>query len=106
MEDHNIYGDDSIRHTESNTQIFDWNWDAKRVIRNILTPQFLQAMQELEHEAGVISFEPEDILQQVDLDIERRESRDVFGWPKWITPLMVAGISFILSIFVKGFLRL
>lgn len=30
-------------------------------------------MWELKHEAGVISFETEDILQQVDLDFERRE---------------------------------
>ena len=68
LEDHKIYGEESICHSTSETRIFDWNWDAKRVLRNISTPQFIQAMQELEHEAGVISFVTEDILQQVDLD--------------------------------------
>ena len=106
LEDHKIYGEDSIRTEVSDTRIFDWNWDAKRVLRNISTPQFLQAMQELEHEAGVISFETEDILQQVDLDFERREARDVFGWAKWITPMISAIISFVLSMFVMGFVRL
>ena len=66
LEDHKIYGEDSIRTEISETQIFDWNWDAKRVLRNISTPQFLQAMQELEQTAGVVSFETEDILQQED----------------------------------------
>ena len=39
-------------------------------------------MRELEQEAGVISFETEDILQQVDLDFERRESSNLFSWAK------------------------
>ena len=106
LEDHKIYGEDSIRTEVSETQIFDWNWDAKRVLRNITTPQFLQAMQELEQTAGVVSFETEDILQQVDLDFERKESRDLFSWAKWVTPLISAVISFVLSIFVLGFVRL
>ena len=63
-------------------------------------------MQEMEHEAGVISFETEEILQQVDLDFERRESSNLFSWAKWITPLIAAFISFVQSIFVMGFLRL
>ena len=106
LEDHKIYGEDSIWHAASDTQIFDWNWEAKRVLRNISTPQFLQATQELEHKAGVISFETEDVLQQVDLDFERQESCNVFGWAKWITPLISAFISFMMSIFVMGFVRL
>ena len=105
FQDHKIYGEDSIRHAASDTCIFDWNWDAKRVLRNICTPQFLQAMQLLEHEAEVILFETEGILQQLYLDFERKESRDVFGWAKWITPLISAVISFVLSIFVMGFVR-
>ena len=28
LEDHKIYGEDSIRHAASDTRIFDWNWDA------------------------------------------------------------------------------
>ena len=71
LEDHKIYGEDSIRPAASDTQIFDWNWVAKRVLRNISTPQFLQAMLELKHLAGVISFETKDTLQQEDLDYER-----------------------------------
>ena len=106
LEDHKIYGEDSIGTKVSETQIFDWNWDAKRVLRNISTPQFLQAMQELEQAAGVISFETEDILQQVDLDFQHQEARDLFSWAKWVTPLISAVISFVLSIFVLGFVRL
>ena len=63
-------------------------------------------MKELEHKAGVILFETEDILQQVDLDFEGREACHVFGWAKWITPLISAVISFVLFIFVMGFVRL
>ena len=106
LEDHKIYGEDSMRTKVSETLIFDWNWDAKRVLRNISTPQFLQAMQELEQTAGVVSFETEDILQQVALDFERGEARDLFSWAKWVTPLISAVISFVLSIFVLGFVRL
>ena len=106
LEDHKIYGEDFIRTKLSETQIFDWNWDAKRVLRNISTPQFLQAMQELEQAARVISFETEDTLQQVDLYFERQEARDLFSWAKWVTPLISAVISFVLSIFVLGFVRL
>ena len=106
LEDHKIYREDSIRTKVSDTQIFDWSWDAKRVLRNISTPQFPLAMQELEHEAGVISFETEDILQQVDLDFKRREARNLFSWAKWVTPLISAVISFVLSMFVMGFVRL
>ena len=76
---HKIYGEESIRHSTLDTRIFDWNWDAKRLLRNITTPQFIQVMWELEHKAGVISFETEDILQQVDSDIERHESNNLFG---------------------------
>ena len=104
--DYKIYGEYSLRHATDDTRIFDWNWDAKRVLQNISDPQFLQAMQEMEHEAGVISFETEEILQQVDLDFERRESSNLFSWAKWIAPLIAAFISFVQSIFVMGFLRL
>ena len=99
LEDHKIYGEESIRHSTSETRIFDWNWDAKGVLRNITMPQFIQAMRELENEASVISFEMEDILQQVDLNSERRESSNLYSWAKWITPLIAAYVSFMLSIF-------
>ena len=99
LEDHKIYGEESIRHSTSETRIFDWNLDAKGVLRNITMPQFIQAMRELENEASVISFETEDILQQVDLNSERRESSNLYSWAKWITPLIAAYVSFMLSIF-------
>ena len=54
----------------SEPKIFDWRWDAKRVLKNISESQFKDAIRELEHEAGMISFETEDILQQVDLNFE------------------------------------
>ena len=41
-------------------------------------PQFIQAMRELENEASVISSETEDILQQADLNSERRESSNLY----------------------------
>ena len=66
----------------------------------------LSSSKPLEHRAGVISFETEDILQQVDLDFEHRESSNLFSWAKWVTPLLVAFVSFVLSIFVMGFVRL
>ena len=78
LEDHKIYGEESIRHSTSETRIFDWNWDAKGVLRNITMPQFIQAMRELENEASVISSETEDILQQADLNSERRESSNLY----------------------------
>ena len=55
-------------------------------------------MQELEHEAGVISFETEDILQQEDLDFECQESSNLFSWAKWVTPIIAGITSFLLSI--------
>ena len=85
LEDHKIYGEESIRHSTSETRIFDWNWDAKRVLRNICTPQFLQAMQLLEHEAEVILFETEGILQQLYLDEKNPVTCSVgpSGSPPW-----------------------
>ena len=80
LDDHQIYGEESFRHSSvAKTQVFDWKWDTKRVLRNISQPKFLQALKDLEKEAWVISFKTDDILQQVDLNFEHREARNPFG---------------------------
>jgi hypothetical protein len=104
--DHQIYGEDSFKYSHQETQIFDWTWDAQRLIRNVSGEAFKTALQELEHEAGMLSFETEDILQQIHLDNDRREARDYFGWAKWITPLISGFMSCVVSIAIIGFLRL
>ena len=81
--------------------MFDWKWDAKRILRNISQPEFLQAVKDLEEAAGVVSFETKDVLQQVDLNFEWRKSRNLFSWAKWITPIIAGIISFLLSIQLK-----
>ena len=63
LDDHQIYGEESIQYTKAKTQVFDWKWDAKRVLHNISQPEFLQAGHEFEHEAGAVSFKTEDILE-------------------------------------------
>lgn len=35
FDNHQIYGEESICHTTMKTQIFNWKWDAKPVLRNI-----------------------------------------------------------------------
>ena len=41
----------------------------------------------------MISFETEDILQQVNLNFERHESSNLFGWAEWVTPL-ITGLAY------------
>ena len=106
LDDHQIYGEESIHHTsKAKTQVFDRKWDAKHVLRNISQPVFLQAVKYLEEAAGVVSFETEDVLQQVDLNSERRKSRNLFSWAKWITPIIAGIMSFLLSIIVVGLVQ-
>ena len=31
LEDHQIYGEESLRHQATESQIFDWKWDTKRI---------------------------------------------------------------------------
>ena len=52
--------------------------------------QFEDAIRELEQEASMISFETEDILQQVNLNFENHETSNIFGWPKWVTPILTS----------------
>ena len=80
--------------------MFDWKWDAKRVLRNIFLSEFLQAVKDLEEAA--VSFETEGVLQQDNLKFEQRKARNPFGWAKWVTPIIAGIISFLLSIIVVG----
>ena len=50
----------------------------------------------------MISFETEDILQQVDLNFEKGEAHDIFGWAKWITPLISGAIYFTVTMILLG----
>ena len=50
----------------------------------------------------MISFETEDILQQVDLNFEKEEAHDTFGWAKWITPLISGAIYFTVTMILLG----
>ena len=50
----------------------------------------------------MISFETEDILQQVDLNFEKVEAHDVLGWAKWITPLISGFIYFTVAMILLG----
>ena len=102
LEDHQIYGEESVVLPGSEPKILDWRWDAKRILKNISESQFKDAIRELEHEAGMISFETEDILQQVDLNFEKVESHDLFGWAKWITPLISGFIYFTAAMILLG----
>ena len=102
LEDHQIYGEESTVLPGSEPKVFDWRWDAKRILKNISESQFQAAIRELEHEAGMISFETEDILQQVDLNFEKEEAHDTFGWAKWITPLISGAIYFTVTMILLG----
>ena len=86
----------------SEPKVLDWRWDAKRILKNISESQFQDAIRELEHEAAMISFETEDILQQVDLNFENGEAHNTFGWAKWITPLIAGAIYFIVAMILLG----
>ena len=50
----------------------------------------------------MILFETEDILQQVDLNFEKFESKVLFGWEKWITPLILGLIYFVIDMILLG----
>ena len=102
LEDHQIYGEESVILPGSEHKIFNWRWDAKRILKNISESQFKDAIHELGHEAGMIHFETEDILQQVDLNFEKVESLDIFGWAKWITPLLSGFIYFTVAMILLG----
>ena len=102
MEDHQIYGEESVDLPGSEPKIFNWRWDAKRILKNISESQFKAAIHELKHKTGMISFETEDILQQVDLNFEKIESNDIFGWAKWITPLISGFIYFTVAMILLG----
>ena len=100
--DRQIYDKESVVLPGSEPKVFDWRWDAKRILKNISESQFKDAIHELEHEAGMISFETKDILQQVDLNFEKVEFHNLFGWAKWITPLISGYIYFTVAMILLG----
>ena len=51
---------------------------------------------------NMISFETADILQQVDLNFEKFESKVLFGWGKWIAPLISGLIYFVIDMILLG----
>ena len=102
LEGHQIYGEESAVLPGSKPEVFDWRWDAERNLKNISESQFKDAIRELKHEAGMISFETEEILQQFDLNFEKVEAHDLFGWAKWITPLISGFIYFTVAMILLG----
>ena len=48
----------------------------------------------------MISFEIEDILQQVDLNFDEIETSNLFGWAKWVAPL-ITGLAYGLTAMAK-----
>ena len=102
MGDRQIYDKESVVLPGSEPKVFDWRWDAKRILKNISESLFKDAIHELEHEAGMISFETKDILQQVDLNFEKVEFHNLFGWAKWITPLISGYIYFTVAMILLG----
>jgi len=84
LAEHQIYGESSFTKTFQEPSIFNWNWDAQRVLRNHSGPQLLDAIANLQHEAGMTSFETEDLLQQMEIqqlqlqvDILKQERLDL-----------------------------
>jgi hypothetical protein len=71
LDSHQIYGEQGINRAFDDPRVFSWTWDAKRVLRNFSGEHLDRAFAAMEHEAGMTSFETEDLLQQ--LDIQRLE---------------------------------
>jgi hypothetical protein len=67
LDHHHIYGENSFSQTFQNPKVFTWSWDAQRILRNHNQTALNQAAFALQHEAGMMSFETEDLLQQVEL---------------------------------------
>jgi hypothetical protein len=79
LDAHQIYGERGYSRAFDDPKIFSWTWDAKRVLRNFSGAHLDQAFAAMEHEAGMTSFETEDLLQQMDIqrleqELERAES--------------------------------
>jgi len=71
LDSHQIYGERGFSRVFDDPRVFSWTWDAQRVLRNFSGTHLEQAFAAMEHEAGMTSFETEDLLQQ--MDIQRLE---------------------------------
>ena len=92
-----MYGKETIQITGAELKVFNWKRDTKRIFRNISPSQF--------QDARMISFETEDILQPVDLNLEKMETSDLFGWSKWITPSLSRLIYVLAGMVFYGLIR-
>jgi hypothetical protein len=93
LEDHRIYGEENQVVDLGQVQIFDWFWDATRIIRNASKSVFQQAIRDLEHASGQLRMEPDEILQRIDFNEEKIEWNDSYSWAKWISPIIMSGFS-------------
>ena len=109
LDQHQIYGEASFTKVFDNPKVFTWAWDANRILRNHSGPLLHEAIKALEHEAGMTSFETEDLLQQMELQqlqqaaelakVERLELRQEISSPfsffHWISIGVSAVITFL-----------
>ena len=109
LDQHQIYGESSFTKVFENPKVFSWSWDANRILRNHSGDALKHAIQALEHEAGMTSFETEDLLQQMELQqlqqaadlaqVERLELQQTlespFSFFHWISIGFSAIITFV-----------
>lgn len=123
LEEHQIYGEAGLSAGFETPKIFEWSWDAKRVLRNLSGTDLSEAIQAMEHEAGMSSFETEDLLQQRELqqlrqEIEQAETEthklqttvtNPFQLVYWIAPLIASlgtfTTTFLILAIIKWWLR-
>jgi hypothetical protein len=119
LEQHQIYGEVGIHRGFENPKIFDWTWDAQRVLRNHSGPELASAIQAMQHEAGMASFETEDLLQQMDLhrlqeELNKAQLETVkintslnnpFGIVHWIAAILSSLTTFVSTLLVIKFIQ-
>jgi hypothetical protein len=119
LEQHQIYGEVGIHRGFENPKIFDWTWDAQRVLRNHSGPELASAIQAMQHEAGMASFETEDLLQQMDLhrlqeELNKAQLETVkintslnnpFGIVHWIAAILSSLTTFVSTLLVIKFVQ-
>jgi len=119
LESHQIYGEVGINRGFEAPHIFEWTWDAQRILRNHSGLSLSQAIEAMEHEAGMYSFETEDLLQQMDLqrlekELEKAQNETLqlsstvnnpFGLMHWMLAIISCVVTFVSTILLIGFLR-
>jgi hypothetical protein len=118
-EQHQIYGEVGIHRGFENPKILDWTWDAQQELRNHSGPEFASAIQAMQHEAGMASFETEDLLQQMDLnrlqeELNKAQQETVkintslnnpFGIVHWIAAILSSITTFVSTQLVIKFVQ-